>query len=127
MRLGIVQINVTDLNRAWQFYAETLGMPAPRKFGPNRAFELNVGGPVTVLVYPVASRRTVNYPEDTGPLLVFMTSDIASTVADWRSRGVEFIPIAWSTRPDGIAYSPYGRFIAFKDPDGNVHELIQPD
>jgi hypothetical protein len=59
--------------------------------------------------------------------LAFVTDDIAGTVAAWRAKGVDFIRIPWSSDPSGIADSPYGPFIAFRDPSGNVHELLQPD
>ena len=54
------------------------------------------------------------------------TDDLDGTVARWRSAGVEFVRIAWSEEDSGVAECPYGRFIAFQDPFGNVHELLQP-
>jgi catechol 2,3-dioxygenase-like lactoylglutathione lyase family enzyme len=122
-----VQINVTDLDAAWQFYVETLGLPGKQKLGPGRAFELELGnsGP-TVLVYPVPQQAKRNYPNETGVTLVFYTDDIRSTVADWKAKGVAFVPIEWSQEEIGIADTPFGPFIAFQDPFGNVHELLEP-
>lgn len=130
LRVGIVQINVSDLDEAWRFYVETLGIPGRRTLGPGRPFELELGaaapGRPAVLVYPVTRRVERAYPEETGVTLVLHTDDIRATVAEWRARGVSFIRIAWSRDETGIADTPFGPFIAFRDPFGNVHELLQP-
>ena len=125
-RLGIVQINVTDLARAKVFYVDTLGFKSGERFGPNEPFELeNRDGP-TILVYLVEKSVPSDYPHQTGALLVFYTDDIERTVRDWKAKGVTFINIAWSRDESGIADTPFGRFIAFRDPFGNVHELLEP-
>jgi catechol 2,3-dioxygenase-like lactoylglutathione lyase family enzyme len=125
--IGIVQINVTDLNRAWQFYVETLGLNGKQIFGRGKAFQLEPdrNGPI-ILVYPVAKMSQRDYPNETGLTLVFYVDDLQLTVAEWRQKGVSFIPISWARDKSGIAESPFGLFIAFQDPFGNVHELLQP-
>lgn len=126
LQVGIVQINVTDLGRAWSFYVDVLGMRGAWNIGPGRPFELDLGSGPTVLVYAVREMVQRRYPDDTGVTLVFFTDDIKTMVATWRARGVAFVPIAWADSPDGIAPTPFGRFIAFRDPFGNVHELLEP-
>lgn len=127
LRVGIVQINVTDLEAAWSFYVETLGIEGRRSLGPNKPFELELGahGP-TVLVYPARTVTKSDYPSGTGVTLVLFTDDIRTTVAEWKAKGVPFIRIAWARDESGIADTPFGPFIAFSDPFGNVHELLQP-
>lgn len=126
MKLGMAQINVTDLAEARRFYSETLGLPLRDQWGEGRPFELNLGPGPTVLVYPVEKSAPPEYPDQTGTTLVFYTEDLDRTMTEWTERGVEWIPIAWSKEPNGAANCPYGRFIAFRDPFGNVHELLQP-
>lgn len=130
LRVGIVQINVTDLAEAWRFYVETLGLRGRPRLGPGRPFELELGGGEgagpTVLVYRVTTRAERRYPDETGVTLVFYTDDIRATVAEWGARGVSFVPIEWAKDGSGIADTPFGPFIAFRDPFGNVHELLQP-
>jgi hypothetical protein len=126
LRVGITQINVTDLAVAWSFYVETLGIPGRWSLGPGKPFELDLGPGPQVLVYRVTRISPRTYPDDTGVTLVFYTDDILRTVTDWRAAGVEFIPIDWATDPSGIAPTPFGPFIAFRDPFANVHELLQP-
>lgn len=126
LRLGIAQINVTDLAQAKSFYIDTLGFKAREIFGPNRPFALEIGGGPTVLVYEVKKSISYDYPNQTGVVLVFYTDDIESTIRDWKAKGVSFIKIGWSKDESGIAETPFGPFIAFRDPFGNVHELLQP-
>jgi catechol 2,3-dioxygenase-like lactoylglutathione lyase family enzyme len=126
LRVGINQINVTDLDLAWRFYVETLGIPGRQTLGSNKAFELDLGPGPTILVYPVTQSFPRPYPDSTGVTLGFYTDDISVTVAAWRARGVEFVPIEWATDPSGIAPTPFGPFIAFRDPFANTHELLQP-
>ena len=126
VRLGMIQINVTDLQQAWAFYVDTLGITGRWLLGENKAFELDLSTPgARVLVYPVDKSVERNYGHETGVTLVLHTDNVEDTVSKWRARGVEFVPIAWSTRSDGIADTPFGPFIAFVDPFKNVHELIE--
>jgi catechol 2,3-dioxygenase-like lactoylglutathione lyase family enzyme len=127
LRVGIVQINVTDLEAAWRFYVETLGIAGRRTLGPGKPFELDLGpGGPTVLVYPARGVTRPDYPAGAGVTLVLYTDDVRATVAEWRAKGVPFIPIAWARDESGIADTPFGPFIAFRDPFGNIHELLQP-
>ena len=126
LQLGLVQINVTDIGDAWQFYVGTLGLRGEKRLGPEKPFHLLLPGSPPVLVYSVQRMTNRVYPEDTGVTLVFYTPDIRKTVKTWAERGVSFVPIAWSREASGIAETPFGPFIAFRDPFGNVHELLQP-
>jgi|GEM_PF-780716 len=127
LRVGIVQINVTDLDEAWQFYVDTLGLRGNWVMGRGNPFELQMGSDTpTVLVYQVQSAVKRNYPNETGVTLVFYTDDIRSTVTEWKAKGVSFVPIPWARDESGIAGTPFGPFIAFEDPFGNVHELLEP-
>lgn len=127
LRVGIIQLNVTDLEEAWRFYVDKLGLRGMRNMGPGNPFELALGsGTPIVLVYSVPRMVKRDYPNETGITLVFYTDDIRSTVAEWKERGVPFISIQWSRDDSGIADTPFGPFIAFQDPFGNVHELLEP-
>ena len=126
LRLGLVQINVTNLREAWRFYVDTLQLRGVAKLGRGKAFQLEFQDGPAILVYPVQQIVVRKYPVETGVTLVFYTPDIRTTVDTWKQKGVEFIPIAWSRETSGIADTPFGPFIAFRDPFGNVHELLQP-
>jgi hypothetical protein len=134
--IGVAEIDVLDLDAAWQFYVETLGIPGrsvghegqvdPWGVGRGKPFELDLGAGHVVLVYHGSVLTPDVYPEGTGVTLGFFTDDLVGTIAAWRAMGVEFVPIAWSHDASGIGSSPFGPFIAFRDPFGNVHELLQP-
>ena len=124
LAVGIIQINVTDLQVAWDFYVETLGIPGHWRLGRNRAFALDLGDGPTVLVYPVERKATQGYPNETGVVLVLRTDNVRRLVRKWKAHGVMFHPAAWAAA-DGIAESPFGPFIAFEDPFGNIHEIIE--
>jgi lactoylglutathione lyase len=126
MHAGMLQINVTDLAEARRFYRDVLGISVREPFGADGPFELELGPGPTYFVYQVSKSVPVEYGEQTGLTLVLYTDDLEGSVLRWRESGVEFIPIAWSDDASGIAACPYGRFIAFRDPFGNVFELLQP-
>lgn len=126
LRAGIVQINVTDLREARRFYGEVLGIPLREPFAGDGPFELDLGEGPRVLVYGVPLQVPSAYPDGTGLTLVLFTEDLEATVARWKEAGVSFVPVEWSADPSGIAACPYGRFIGFRDPFGNVHELLEP-
>ena len=127
LRVGMAQINVTDLDEAWRFYVDQLGIGGRQTLGPGKPFELEPGtGGLTVLVYPARHLTKLDYPNGTGVTLIFFTDDIHATVAEWKAKGVSFIRIGWAKDESGIADTPFGPFIAFRDPFGNVHELLEP-
>lgn len=126
IHVGLIQINVTSVHAAWDFYVDTLGFTEAPGSDRNTVLILENGAGPKILVYPVENSVTPGYPDQTGTTLVFYVEDIATTVEEWQSRGVEFIPISWSEDETGIAGCPFGRFIAFRDPFGNIHEVLQP-
>lgn len=104
---------------------DTLGFKAANEnFGKVVILENTNGAPI--LIYPTERAVQVDYPNQTGSLLVFHVEDIERTIQDWSSKGVEFIRISFADDESGIATCPFGRFIAFRDPFGNVHEILQP-
>ncbi len=124
--VGLIQINVTDVAKAREFYVDTLGFTAVGS-ELRGVVVLENGNGAPLLLYPVERAVRVDYPRQTGPLLVFYVEDIDRTLKEWKEKGVEFLPISFSDEESGIARSPFGRFIAFRDPFGNVHEILQPE
>ena len=135
-RIGIVQFNVTDIARAREFYIDILGFNEIMRDSESNVISNPENGPIflenrngpLIIVYPmrVARNVQVDYPNQTGTLAVFYVDNIQETYNRWESKGVEFIPIEWSEDESGIADCPFGKFIAFRDPFGNVHEVLEP-
>jgi predicted enzyme related to lactoylglutathione lyase len=70
------------------------------------------------LILDLASKPAqIEYPESSGTMAIFRVEDINATAKDYRSKGIEII--------DGPRETPPGIFLAFKDPFGNVHGLMQ--
>jgi catechol 2,3-dioxygenase-like lactoylglutathione lyase family enzyme len=126
MTVGLLQINVTDAAKAHEFYIDTLGFPVKTGTENMGITVIDNPGGAPILLYPVERSVAIDYPNQTGTTMVFHVEDVEKTHAEWSARGVEFIRIGWSEEESGIAPCPFGRFIAFKDPFGNVHEILQP-
>ena len=60
----------------------------------------------------------IDYPDDVQTMIVWETENLEETIADFKQKGVEFI----FSEPKGINV---GKFVAFRDPFGNVFELIE--
>ncbi len=135
-RLGIVQINVTDISKARAFYINILGFREINKDLSSGVVSDPENGPIfvdsgngpLVIIYPLRVEKSTrfDYPDQTGTIAVFYVDDIYEVYNHWKTSGVEFIPISWSEEESGIADCPFGKFIAFRDPFGNVHEILEP-
>ena len=112
---------VDDLDRAREFYGETLGLDLNDE-GPGLGLKLGGGG--TVFVYPKEDHQPATFT-----VLNFPVGDIEAAVAALRERGVEFERYAGTpieTDDDGIMRGGHGPLIAwFKDPAGNVLSVIE--
>jgi catechol 2,3-dioxygenase-like lactoylglutathione lyase family enzyme len=141
MRLHIVEIDVPDVERARKFYKGILGLQEKRVHtdetdGSIVVVEFESSAGPAILLHRVKekvhaqTRRPIvadEYPSQSGLRLIFAVDDIDKQAAELVRKNVELIRIPWApaTSKFGIAESPYGRFIQFKDPFGNVHELIE--
>jgi catechol 2,3-dioxygenase-like lactoylglutathione lyase family enzyme len=110
---------VTDLSRAREFYAQTLGLPVVSEDGYACVFDAH-GTMLRVTPVPQAAP-----PGHT--VLGWRVPDIAATTASLASRGVQFHHYDGLEQDDlGIWTAPNGDQVAwFPDPDGNVLSLTQ--
>ena len=113
---------VHDVNEAVTFYTEHLGFTLNQQFGPAMAIlqkddiQLWVAGPAASASKPMPDGAQ---PEPGGwARFVLPVADIAKTVADLTSSGVQF-------RND-IVEGPGGKQCLCQDPSGNVIELFEP-
>ena len=115
LKLAEVQSFVSDLSRARVFYEQTLGLSLKQAGGSWLIFDLN-GLEFIVM----GGAKPVNPPEygsQAVTVLCLETPDIEQTVKNLRHAGVYFLT--------SIKRVAQGAFAAFKDPDGNMIELIQ--
>jgi lactoylglutathione lyase len=115
-QIAALSIYVDDLERAVTFYTELLGFAVRGRPAPV-IVELDHDSPALVLCQ--AERPTRNgYPDGTGTVIGVATDDVASAAKSLRARGAELLF-------DDPQDFPGGKFIAVRDPSGNVIELLQ--
>jgi len=116
--------SVDDLQRAKEFYGETLGLEVVET---QEGLELRIAGSAPVFVYP-----SDNYTAPTHTVLNFPVDDIDAAVDELASRGVRMehydLPDL-KTDERGIFRGDSGpRAIAwFKDPAGHVLSVLQTE
>jgi catechol 2,3-dioxygenase-like lactoylglutathione lyase family enzyme len=133
LKLEVVILPVSDVDRAKEFYASTLGWRLDADFSTSEAFRV-------VQVTPPGSGTSVNFGKDVtdgepGSIagLILVVDDIEAARADIAGRGVDvsevfhdeggvFIHGGTRSRVPGKApdNGSYGSWASFSDPDGNV-------
>lgn len=108
-------INVTDFEEAKRFYCGVLGFKLKAEFEPALVFEHD--GP-DFIAHKCEKVAEIDYPNVAQSLFIFEVDDIESEVTRLRKEGVEFIQ-------DQLIQASVGKYIGFRDPFGNVHELIE--
>ena len=117
MKISTILINVCDMDKAIDFYGNKLGFViSSRKHYPRMVMLEHEHIPL--ILYHVPSPAKVNYPHEAQSLLNFETKDLAGTIRVLKSKGVEFLH-------DIPQPCPVGFYAAFRDPFGNVHELLE--
>ena len=121
---AFASFSVNDLQRAKQFYGETLGLPV--KETPE-GLSLELAGGTRVFLY-----AKPNHEPATFTVLNFPVNDIDAAVAELKKRGVQFEIYDTKdlkTDDQGISRSDgRGPTIAwFKDPDGNFLSVLESD
>ena len=120
MKLELVPVPVTDVDRAKAFYVDQVGFNADHDHvvSPELRFvQLTPPGSACSIVMGVGI--TTMAPGSQQGLQVVVT-DIEATRAELADRGVEV---------SEIDDQPWGRFIYFTDPDGNswaVQQIVRP-
>jgi catechol 2,3-dioxygenase-like lactoylglutathione lyase family enzyme len=111
--------SVDDLDRAKQFYGETLGLIISEN---PAGLELQLGGGGRVFVYPKP-----NHEPATFTILNFAVSNIGQAVDELAAAGVTFERYDGLEQDDrGIARGDGGPNIAwFKDPAGNILSVLE--
>ena len=117
MKLELVPVPVTDVNRAKAFYTEKIGFHADfdQQVNENLRFvQLTPEGSACSIVLGVGI--TPMQPGSIDALLM-VVSDVRAVREELARRGVDI---------SGIDVQPWGDFAYFSDPDGNRWSLQQP-
>jgi glyoxylase I family protein len=117
MKLGIMMIFVTDLAAARQFYCDVLGFQLKSEHADRLEFE---HPDCRFVAFKCASSTNIDrYSEVARSVFVFEVPSIDESLRNMRSKGVQFL----HAEP---AQNDFGRYAAFTDPFGNVHEIYEP-
>jgi catechol 2,3-dioxygenase-like lactoylglutathione lyase family enzyme len=109
---------VDDLDRARQFYGETLGLETSID---NGLMTLHLAGERPTLVYPKPNHTPADYT-----ILNFKVDDVETAVDELAARGVELERYAGMEQDERGIMRGGGPYIGwFKDPAGNVLAVLQ--
>jgi catechol 2,3-dioxygenase-like lactoylglutathione lyase family enzyme len=109
---------VDDVQRARQFYGETLGLKTSEA---NGLLTLHLAGERDTLVYPKPDHTPATYT-----ILNFPVDDIDAAVDELAARGVTFERYeGFGQDEKGIARGQGPAIAWFKDPAGNILSVIQ--
>jgi len=112
--------SVDDVQKAKQFYGETLGLTVSEE---NGMLHLHIAGDTDIFVYPKP-----NHTPATFTILNFPVDDIDKAVDDLVERGVRFERYEGIKADEkGIARGEVPGIAWFKDPAGNVLSVLQSD
>jgi predicted enzyme related to lactoylglutathione lyase len=117
--------SIDDLDRARQFYGQTLGVEVGMIEGMGELLELRLAGGSKVMLYAKPDHQPATFT-----VLNFPVKNVDETVAELKRRGVRFEIYdgpAVKTDADGIARGDgNGPTIAwFKDPAGNIISVLE--
>ena len=118
-RISVISIPVSDLDRAKAFYAETLDFDvlADSEFGDGqRWIQLAPEGAGNTSI--TLTTWLDDYPPGTVRGNILEVRDLDDAKTELGQRGLEFTEEDMDT--------PWGRFAAFQDPDGNRWSLHEP-
>ena len=114
---AVIGIYVDDVDKAKEFYCDTLGFEIENTYDDGCILQMKSDGP-TVIVEKTDKPSNAVYPGGSQVVLCVATDNIEKTSEEFRAKGVNFLH-------DGPQPFVVGRFMAMKDPAGNTLELIE--
>ena len=114
-KLEVVVVPVTDIDRAKDFYVDTLGFRLDADTRPTPALWVVHMTPPGSACSVVVGPTLMSADADRGPGASFqlVVTDVEAARAQLTGRGVEVSPVQTLDPRDG------GKFVFFADPDGN--------
>ena len=110
--------SVDDIQKAKQFYGETLGLRVSEQ---NGMLTLHIAGDRDTLAYPKEDHTPATFT-----ILNFPVDDVDRTVEELTERGVRFERYEGFDQDEKGVFRGGGPLIAwFKDPAGNILSVIQ--
>ncbi|MFC1725868.1 VOC family protein [candidate division KSB1 bacterium] len=117
LKLFQLQIYVTDIDKAIEFYGTHFGFEVISRDYLPETLPMRFGN-FRIVFHKVTKKTKIDYPKDAQTFLVIKVDDLSTKMADLKNKGVELI----HSEPQNAAV---GIYAAFRDPFGNVHELLE--
>ena len=111
-----VLVFAPDLDRAREFYERMLGLHVDRE-GEGFLVLRGVDFRLAVFLGETAESST-DYSREAGSSIAFAVPDLDAAIAELAAKGIDFLH---ATPNEG----PIGRYVAFANPFGTVHELVE--
>ncbi len=116
-KICVICFNVPDMDIALQFYRDKLGFEVEDdRYYPDIVELEHEGAPL--ILFRSGESAPEGFPNMARTVVDIETEDLASRMEELRAKGVEFIHEIPQPCPVGV-------YAAFKDPFGNVHELLE--
>ena len=116
LSLGNLLVFAPDLEVARQFYGEALGLELAQEAETRLSFR---GSDFELTVFACERpTRSEAYSREAGSSLAFAVPSLDAAIPELSARGVHFLH-------DAPQQGPLGRYAAFTDPFGTVHELVE--
>ncbi len=109
---------VSNLKMAKQFYVNVLGLTLCSEHSDR--MHLRVGGYEIVIFQGHGPAIESKHGSDANSTIIFTTKNLDRKVETLKLKGVKFLH-------DTPNINEWGRYCAFKDPSGIVHELFEPN
>ena len=120
MRLELVPLPSTDVDRSKAFYVDRVGFHLDHDVEPGNGMRV-------VQLTPPGSACSICFgeglgmlPETASQFIQVVVADADAALAHLRDRGVDC---------EGVDEQPWGRFVYFRDPDGNrwaAQQIVRP-
>jgi glyoxylase I family protein len=113
MKLGHIMIFVNDMTKARWFYSELLGLQILLEQENKLVFALD--GCQLITFKCEKTKEIGDYSNEARTVLVFEVVSVEQTYKEMKEQGIQFL----HDKPT------QGRYAAFVDPFGNVHEIAE--
>jgi catechol 2,3-dioxygenase-like lactoylglutathione lyase family enzyme len=117
VKIELIHVPVTDVDRAKAFYTEQCGFHADHDQSPAPGIRF-------VQITPPGSACSFAFGEGLGGTLAPGTLDVIQAVIPDADAALEQLRAA-GVDAQGVDEQPWGRFVTFADPDGNRWTLQQ--
>jgi catechol 2,3-dioxygenase-like lactoylglutathione lyase family enzyme len=114
IRIAVISLWAENVPAAAHFYRDVVGLPLLAHFESDRP-HFDLGGTILTIIY--GRPALPPDPEPRFPVVAFSIPNLDKGVEKLRMHGVSL--------PWGVESNARGRWVMFRDPEGNLIELVE--